>query len=290
VSTPKRFGLPDNVRRMRHDTHYVDQLAHPSGEPIGRMIPIEDIRPNPNQPRQEIGDLSELTSSVREKGILEPLLVRARDGHFEIIAGERRYRAAMEAGLAELPCIVRETSDAEMMEVALIENLQRKDLHPLEEADGFRMLRDSFNYTHEEMAARLGKSRTAITEALSLATLPDEVRDRCRLADIRSKSLLLEIVRKSELPKMLAFLDQMRQEGASTREEVRKLAKPSAGRGRPKNYVFNYQPTDKSYKLSVQFKKSNVGQDEVVSALKSLIKELQKQLAVAEQDAQPDAE
>jgi ParB family chromosome partitioning protein len=285
VSSPKRFGLPDNVRRMRHDTHYVDQLAHPSGEPIGRMIPIEDIQPNPNQPRQEIGDLSELTASVREKGILEPLLVRARDSHFEIIAGERRYRAAMEVGLPELPCIVRETSDAEMMELALIENLQRKDLHPLEEADGFRVLRDQYNYTHEEMAARLGKSRTAITESLSLATLPDPVRERCRLADIRSKSLLLEIVRKSELPKMLAFLDQMQKEGVSTRQQVRKLAKPtSKGRGRPKNYVFNYQPTDKSFKVSVQFKRSNVEQDEVVGVLQTLIAELQRQLAQAQQD------
>lgn len=286
MSSPKRFGLPDNVRRMRHDTHYVDQLAHPSGEPIGRMIPIEDIEPNPGQPRQEIGDLSELVASVREKGILEPLLVRARDGRFQIIAGERRYRAAMEAGLAELPCIIRETSDAEMMELALIENLQRKDLHPLEEADGFKVLRDTYSYTHEEMASRLGKSRSSITEALSLTTMPAEVRERCRLADIRSKSLLLEIVRKSDEQKMLAFVDQIQKEGASTRQDVRKLAKPAAkaGRGRPKNYVFDYQPSDKSYRLSLQFKKSQVSQDEVVTALRALIEELAKQLAAAEAD------
>ena len=285
MSSPKRFGLPDNVRRMRHDTHYVDQLAHPSGEPIGRMIPIEDVEPNPGQPRQEIGDLSELIASVREKGILEPILVRARDSRFQIIAGERRYRAAMEAGLPEVPCIVRETSDAEMMELALIENLQRKDLHPLEEADGFKVLRETYSYTHEEMAARLGKSRSTITEMLSLTTLPAEVRERCRLADIRSKSLLLEIVRQSDEKKMLAFVDQIQREGASTRQEVRKLAKPAkAGRGRPKNYVFDYSPSDKSYRLSLQFKKSQVSQDEVVSALRALIEELAKQLAAAEAD------
>ena len=127
MSSPRRIGLPETIR-MRHDTHFVDQLARPGGEAIGRLIPVEDIEPNPDQPRQALGDLAELTASIREKGILEPLLVRKVGGRFEIIAGERRYRAAIEAGLAELPCVIRESSDAEMMELALVENLQRKDL------------------------------------------------------------------------------------------------------------------------------------------------------------------
>ena len=143
MSSPRRLGLPETLR-MRHDNHYVDQLGRPGGVPVGRLVPIEDIEPNPNQPRQTLGDISELIASISEKGILEPILVRPRGSRFQIIAGERRYRAATEAGLAEIPCVVRETSDAEMMEIALVENLQRKDLHPLEEADGFKVLRDSY--------------------------------------------------------------------------------------------------------------------------------------------------
>ena len=165
MSSPRRIGLPDTIR-MRHDTHFVDQLVRPGTESVGRLIPIEDIDPNPNQPRQTLGDLAELTASVREKGILEPLLVRRVDGRYQIIAGERRYRAAVEAGLSELPCVIRDSSDAETMEIALIENLQRKDLTPFEEADGLKVLAEKYSYTHEDMAEKLGKSRSTITESL----------------------------------------------------------------------------------------------------------------------------
>jgi len=95
VSSPRRIGLPTTLR-MRHDPHYVEQLARPQGTPVGRLIPMEDIEPNPNQPRHSMGDLSELIASIREKGILEPILVRPADHRFEIVAGERRYRAALE--------------------------------------------------------------------------------------------------------------------------------------------------------------------------------------------------
>jgi ParB family transcriptional regulator, chromosome partitioning protein len=98
VSSLRRSGLPESLR-MRHDTHYVDQLTRPSGAPLGRMVPIEDIDPNPNQPRQAMGDLSELVASIKEKGILEPILVRPVGSRFQIIAGERRFRAAQEVGI-----------------------------------------------------------------------------------------------------------------------------------------------------------------------------------------------
>ena len=167
MSNLRRVGLPEAMR-MRHDVHFVDQLGRPGGAPVGRLIPIEDIDPNPNQPRHTMGDLSELIASVREKGILEPILVRPRGNRFQIIAGERRFRAAGEAQLSEIPCIVRETPDAEMMELALIENLQRKDLTPFEEAEALHSLADRCGYTHEDLAQRLGKSRTSITESLAL--------------------------------------------------------------------------------------------------------------------------
>jgi len=260
---------------MRHDPHFVDQLGRPSGLPVGQLVPIEDITPNPQQPRHVMGDLSELVASVREKGILEPILVRPVGSHFQIIAGERRYRAAVEAGLAEIPCIVRDTSDAETMEIALIENLQRKDLSAFEEADGLKTLAESYGYTHEKMAERLGKSRTSITETLSLAMMPEEVRERCRRADIHAKSLLLQIVRQSETEKMLAMLDRMQREGTPTRHDARRIARESKKtRGRPRNYTFRHQPRDKSFTLAMQFKRSVVERDDIVNALLQTLDDL----------------
>jgi len=271
---PRRFGLPETVR-MRHDPHFVDQLGRPSGLPVGQLVPIEDITPNPQQPRHVMGDLSELIASVREKGILEPILVRPVGSRFQIIAGERRYRAAVEAGLVEIPCIVRDSSDAETMEIALIENLQRKDLSAFEEADGLKTLAEAYGYTHEKMAERLGKSRTSITETLSLAAMPEEVRDRCRRADIHAKSLLLQIVRQSEAEKMIAMLERMQREGTPTRHDARRIAKESKkARGRPRSYVFRHQPRDRSFTLTLHFKRSVVERDELVNALLQTLDDL----------------
>jgi ParB family chromosome partitioning protein len=277
VSSPRRIGLPQTVR-MRHDTHFVDQLVRPSGEAIGRLIPIEDIQPNPRQPRQALGDLTDLVASVREKGILEPLLVRSVGGRFEIIAGERRYRAAIEAGLEELPCVVRDTSDAEMMELALVENLQRKDLSPFEEADGLQVLAETYGYTHEMMAEKIGKSRTAITETLALSEMPEEIRNLCRRADIQSKSTLLQIVRQGSAEKMTALVARLAAGGA-TRADARRLAHPKTerGRGRPRHFVFRYQPKEKSFALSLQFKKAQVPRDEIIHALESILQRLRNE-------------
>jgi ParB family chromosome partitioning protein len=264
---------------MRHDTHFVDQLAHPGGEAIGRLIPIEDIEPNPDQPRRALGDLSELTASVREKGILEPLLVRKVGGRFEIIAGERRYRAAVEAGLGEVPCVIRETSDSEMMELALVENLQRKDLTPFEEADGLRVLSEKYAYTHEAMAEKLGKSRSSITETLSLAAMPEEVRQLCRLADIQSKSILLQVVRQGGRDKMTSFIERLGREGA-TRVEARRLGRKEEarrGRGRPRHFVFRFNPKGSDFSLNLQFKRSQVEREEIIRTLEGILESLRKQ-------------
>jgi ParB family transcriptional regulator, chromosome partitioning protein len=274
VSSPRRIGLPQTIR-MRHDTHFVDQLVAPRGESVGRLIPIEDVDPNPNQPRQSMGDLAELTASIREKGVLEPLLVRKVDGRFQIIAGERRYRAAQEAGLAELPCVIRDSSDAETMEIALVENLQRKDLSPFEEADGLRVLAEKYGYTHEDMAEKIGKSRSTITESLSLTAMPEDVRQLCRLADIQAKSLLLQIVRQSDPEKMVALLERLQQQG-TTRVEARRLAKPEAkrGRGRPRHFVFKFQPRSKEFTLNLQFRRGEVERDEIIRTLEGILESL----------------
>ena len=270
-----RRGLPDTIA-MRHDEHYVDALAASAGAPIGRLIGIDQIDPNPNQPRQVMGDLSELIASIGEKGILEPLVVRPRGARFQIVAGERRYQAAVQAGLRELPVVIRDVDETEMLELALIENLQRKDLTPFEESEALQGLAESCGYTHEDLARRLGKSRTSVTESLALNGMPQEVRNLCRLADISSKSLLLQVVRQETPEKMTALIEKIASGGGgATRQQLREAtAKPKAGR--PKHYVFAYRPPTKAFNLKISFAKSRASRDEVIDALEAIIRDLKK--------------
>jgi ParB family transcriptional regulator, chromosome partitioning protein len=269
-----RRGLPDTIA-MRHDEHYVEALAASAGTPVGRMVPIDQIDPNPNQPRQVMGDLSELIASIGEKGVIEPLIVRQRGDRFQIIAGERRYQASVQAGLPELPVVIREVDDTEVIELALIENLQRKDLTPFEEAEALHGLAERCGYTHQDLARRLGKSRTAITESLALAAMPEDVRTLCRLADISSKSLLLQIVRQETHEKMTALIEKIAGQGGATREQVRAAtANPKAGR--PKHFVFAFRPPTKAFNLKISFAKSRVNRDEVIEALEVILRELRR--------------
>src|SRR5881628_26799 len=184
---------------MRHDAHYVEELTQTKATHVGRLIPIDRLDPNPDQPRTDPGDLTELTASIREKGVLEPLLVKPTVmGRWMIIAGERRWRAATQAGLEELPCIEMDVDDSGVAEIALIENMQRKDLTPWEEADGLQALCERFGYTHEEVARKVGKSRSTVTEAVSIASIPADVRDLCRRSDVSAKYMLLQIVRQPD--------------------------------------------------------------------------------------------
>jgi len=265
-------GLPATLR-MRHDAHYVDTLAAPSGLPVGRMVPIDSIDPNPDQPRQAMGDLSELVASVLEKGIIEPLIVRQRGARYQIIAGERRYQAASQAGLLELPVVVRDVDDAEMLELALVENIQRKDLTPFEESEALTALSQRCGYTHEDLAKRLGKSRTTITELLTLSGMPPEVRKVCRLAGIHSKSVLLQIVRQGDAQKMLALVERLVRTGDATRDQVRKeVAAPRPGR--PKPFVFAFKPTSKAFDLKLSFRKKEASREEVIAALEAILADL----------------
>jgi ParB family chromosome partitioning protein len=262
---------------MRHDEHYVEALSFSSGAPVGRMVPIDQVDPNPNQPRQVMGDLSELMASIAEKGIIEPLVCRQRGGRYQIIAGERRYQAAVQVGLRELPIVVRDGDDAEVIELALVENLQRKDLTPFEEAEALHALAEKCGYTHEDLARKLGKSRTSVTESLVLNQMPEEVKNLCRLADITSKSLLLQIVRQTDPKKMTALIEKMMREGISTRQELRKAAVPTKPKpGRPRNYTFSYRAPSKDFNLRLQFKRSQVERDEIIKALTAIIEELRK--------------
>ena len=211
---------------MRHDSHFVEQLVRADEMPVGRRIPIHLIEANPDQPRSTMGDLSELTRSIVDKGVLEPILVRPRgDGRFTIISGERRFRAALDAGLSEIPCIEMDVPDNELLEIALVENLQRKDLSPFEEAEGYKALQERHGYTHEQIADAVGKSRVTITEALSISRLPDRVQAECRRADIGSRSFLLELGRLKDEDLMLAAVVAMASGETLSRDALREVKK-----------------------------------------------------------------
>lgn len=177
---PERRGLGRGLSALMADV----QLSEPAGESSPRrtesLVPIEKIVPNPDQPRRQFSPeaLNELSASIREKGVIQPLIVRRHptlEDHFEIVAGERRWRAAQLAQLHELPIVLRDLSDTEVLEVAIIENIQRADLNPLEEALGYRQLMDRFGHTQEKLAEALSKSRSYIANLLRLLSLPVEV-------------------------------------------------------------------------------------------------------------------
>jgi ParB family chromosome partitioning protein len=273
----KRMGLPVTLK-MRHDAHYVEQLTSFSGAAVGRMIPVDKIRPNPDQPRKALGELRELTDSIKEKGVLEPLLVRfmPRDDCYHIISGERRYHASRAAGLREVPCIEKIADDAETLELALIENLQRKDLTPFEEADGLQRLAEQFDYTHDDIAKKIAKARSSVTETMSLRVIPETVRKECMELGIVSKSLLLQVARQPNERKMMESVHRIAQ-GGLTRDEARRERQEEKNAGpRPQPFIFNYRPDNESFRLRIQFRKSNVSRDELIETLRGLLDALEQ--------------
>lgn len=286
----KRGGLPMRVK-MRHDTHFVEELTARHETPVGKMVPLAAIEPDPHQPRSTMGDLDELVASIREKGVLEPILVRPRpDGdvpgpsgvQYRIISGERRYRAAQEAGLYEVPAIEMDVSDEEALEIALIENLQRKDLTPFEEAEGYRLLAEQHSYTHEEIADAVGKSRTVVTESLSLLQMPPRVRDTVQALGISSKSLLLEVLKAGTEGEMIELLEEVARRGLNRDDLRQRLRRSDKGRnGRRKPYVFRFKSPDKSYSLAMTFRQSEVDKEDLIQALERILTDLRQEASSA---------
>jgi ParB family chromosome partitioning protein len=272
--------------KMRHDNHFVEELNARHETPVGKMIPLSAIEPDPGQPRSTMGDLDDLVTSIRDKGILEPILVRplpildSGDGGilYRIISGERRYRAAQEAGLYEVPAIEMDVTDEEALEIALIENLQRKDLTPFEEAEGYRRLAESHGYTHEEISEAVGKSRTVVTESLSLLQMPPRVRDTVQALGLTSKSLLLEVLKAGSEEEMIDLLEEVARRGLNRDDLRQRLRRSDKGgkSGRRKPYVFRFKAPDRTFSLSLSFRQSEVDQDDLIRALEQILTDLRQ--------------
>jgi ParB family transcriptional regulator, chromosome partitioning protein len=194
-------------------------------------IPVELIRPDTRQPRQDIDPegIAELASSIAQQGLLQPVLVRREGNKYRLIAGERRWRAAQKAGLKEIPALVREAGESEAFELALVENLQREDLSPLEEAEGFRRLLDERKWTQEQVADRVGKERSTVANALRLLALPEEVKKLMRegALEMGHARALLGLPKKDEMTQLARAVVAEKLSVRETEARVR-AGKPSA--------------------------------------------------------------
>ena len=205
----KKSGLGTGLDTLFEDNGF--GLAQENGT----VLRLTEIEPNRNQPRKEFDEqaLSELADSIREHGIIQPLLVRPLEtGGYQLVAGERRWRAARMIGLTEVPVVIKEMTETEVMELALIENLQRQDLNPLEEAAGYRELMTTYGLTQDQVAKRVGKSRSAVANCLRLLTVPEEIQPFLRSGQLSAGHV-----------KALA--------GMSDREEMVRIAKSAADKG-----------------------------------------------------------
>ncbi|MDA9224356.1 ParB/RepB/Spo0J family partition protein [Tateyamaria sp.] len=204
---------------------------------LDQTVAIERIRPNPNQPRKnfESNSLDDLVASIKEKGVLQPLIVRTVGNNFEIVAGERRWRAAQKAQIHKLPVIIRNFTDAEVLEVAIIENIQRADLNPIEEAASFRQLMERFGHTQEMLAEALGKSRSYIANLLRLLNLPKAIQEYVLRGDLSAgHARALITIEKPEI-----IVKKIIEDGLSVRQTealVRKLSL-GADEGKPNKEI-----------------------------------------------------
>lgn len=270
-----------------------------------KIVPLSRIEPDPDQPRRSLDGLEELTASIRTKGVLEPILARPLppagpddlgQRRYRIISGERRFRAAQRAGLREIPLIEMDVSRSEALEIALVENLQRVDLTPFEEAEGLNALVERHGYTHEQIAAAVGRSRVSVTESLALLRLPREVRERAIALDVSSrKSILLEVLKLSSETEMLEMLGRIAEldlKRAQVRDEVRERRSArqpeaprttqaaeatEAGARGPKPHVFRFQAPDERYSVSLTFRQRVVEEGDLIAALEQVLAALRRE-------------
>lgn len=224
----------------------IDDFSAPETQQEVTRLPLQKVEPNPNQPRRRFDEeeLQALADSIAEHGILQPLAVRAIEGGFyQIIAGERRWRAARLAGLKEVPVVVVEADDRTVMELALIENLQRQDLNPMEEAEGYRVLTEEYGLTQEQAAARVGKSRPAVANALRLLALPEDVRSLVEKGELSAGharavlSLPTPARQRAAAQKILTLRLSVRQAEAMCKRLAAEEKKPEPAKRPAVNYI-----------------------------------------------------
>lgn len=267
---PKKVGLPEFIK-MKHDYHLVDEISLRTKTPVTRNIPIEKIITNQLQPRKDMGDLTELTESIKEKGIIEPVIVRPKEGHYEIIAGERRYRAALQAGMSEIPCIEHDIPDNEALELSIVENIQRKDLNVFEQAQSIMSLAEIYGYTHEEIAKKIGKSRVTVSELIRITDLPIEIKQKCLEMAIDSKTFLLELTKIEDPQKMATILSQYSQKSFS-RDEIKEQRKKQV----TKIFKFNFISEDKNIKINFHCHPEKINRENLVAVLEKLILDIKE--------------
>jgi ParB family chromosome partitioning protein len=210
-----------------------ESKAESRPEPTPLEVAVDRITPSPFQPRRAFDEakLEELAGSIRNQGIIQPLVVRRKDDGYELIAGERRWRASMKAGLSRVPVVIREASDHEALQLALVENLQREDLNPIEEASGYRRLQEEFHWSQEEMADRVGKSRPAIANSLRLLSLPAEVQQEVVAGNLPAGQARALLGLHTE-PLIISASREVIAKGLSTRETEKMVRHLLVGRKR----------------------------------------------------------
>jgi ParB family transcriptional regulator, chromosome partitioning protein len=221
------------------------------------LLPVEHVLPNPTQPRIEMKEeaLRELATSIKEKGLLQPILVRRKEGIYEIIAGERRYRAAKMAGLQDIPAIIRDADDRECLELALIENLQREDLNPIEIASVYRRFVDDFDYTHEGLAKKIGVERSSVSNYIRLLKLPQWVKDLMTQGKLTQGHGRVLITLKDE-HEQRKYVKRVLDEGASVRELERARKTERAAPSSPFAHVEDLLRQALKTKVQVTFRKN----------------------------------
>lgn len=231
MSLPKKMGLGRGLSALIPSAS--EPQAETANEAATTEVGVERITPSPFQPRRTFDEakIDELAASIRNQGIIQPLVVRPKDGDYELIAGERRWRAAMKAGLTEVPVVVRDASDQEALQLALVENLQREDLNPIEEANGYRRLQQEFSWSNEEMADKVGKSRPAIANSVRLLSLPSEVQQEVAAGNLPAGQARALLGLQADLL-IVSAAREVISKGLSTRETEKLVRHLKNGRRR----------------------------------------------------------
>lgn len=280
----KRRGLPTSIK-SRHENHFVEEISKMTRTKIIRNIPIDKITANIMQPRKDFGELQELADSIKEKGIIEPILVRPINGKFEIIAGERRYRAAKLVNLKEMPCIEHDVADNEALELTIIENMQRKDLNIFESAYSLKSLSEIYGYTHEEIAQKIGKSRVTVSEQIRITDLPSDVSKKCIELNISSKTFLLQLVKLDDKDAQLKALDKFI-ENPFSRDKLKQIREEnkntehldSINKNVKKERIkFNFVSDNKEIKIGFNIKDKSIGKEKIIKILSELINDIKEE-------------